>query len=137
MALWYNSTLNAVKGLKMALVRSGRVSRCRLWSVWWCLCLWCGVCGCLCGSSGGLLVSGAVWCGCGLFCGSVGLLVCCGGVVLSVGLVLGLLCGLWLCLSLWWSGLLCGCLLWSGLVVWCFWWSSLLVSGLLVVLGLV
>ena len=26
----------------MALVRSGMVSRCRLWSVWWCLCLWCG-----------------------------------------------------------------------------------------------
>lgn len=39
---FYNNTLNAVKGLKMALVRSGMVSRCRLWSVWWCLCLWCG-----------------------------------------------------------------------------------------------
>ena len=101
----------------MALVRSGRVSRCRLWSVWWCLCLWCGVVGVsvallvvfwsLVLSGVGVVSSVALW----VFWCAVAVLCC-----------LWVWCwvfsgGLWLCLSLWWSGLLCGCLLWSGGVV--------------------
>lgn len=130
MALWYNSTLNAVKGLKMALVRSGRVSRCRLWSVWWCLCLWCGavavsvallvVFWSLVLSGVGVVSSVALWV---FWCAVV--VLCCLWVWCWV-----FSGGLWVCLSLWWSGLLCGCLLWSGGVVWCLWWSSLLVSGM-------
>ena len=129
MALWYNSTLNVVNGLKMALVRSGRVSRCRLWSVWWCLCLWCGavavsvallvVFWSLVLSGVGVVSSVALWC---LWCAVV--VLCClwvwcwvfsGGLSVSVGVFSGLvvLCGV--------SG---------GLLFWCWVWSSLLVLGL-------
>ena len=135
MALWYNSTLNAVKGLKMALVMSGKVSRCRLWSVWWCLCLWCGavavsvallvVFWSLVLSGVGVVSSVALWVfwcavvvSCCLWSGVGSSLVVCGSVCLCGGLVFSV--GVF-----------------SGLVVWCLWWSSLLVSGLLVVLGLV
>ena len=124
----------------MALVRSGRVSRCRLWSVWWCLCLWCGAVG----VSVALLVALLVvfW---SLVLSGV-------GVVSSVALwvfwcaVVVLCClwvwcwvfsgGLWLCLSV--SVVVWSSLWVSSLVWWCgCLWSSLLVSGLLVVLGLV
>ena len=134
MALWYNSTLNAVKGLKMALVRSGRVSRCRLWSVWWCLCLWCGVCECLCGSSGlwcclvwvwSLLClcgsSGVLWWCCVLLCclwSGVGssLVVC-----LSVSVVVW--SSLWVSSLVWWCGVSGGLLFWCLVFWWCWvWW---------------
>ena len=95
----------------MALVRSGRVSRCRLWSVWWCLCLWCGAVG----VSVALLVVfwSLVLSGVGVV-SSVALWVFwCAVVVLwlSVGLVLGLL---------WWSvALSVSVVVWSSLVWWC------------------
>lgn len=117
MTLWYNSTLNNIKGLKMALVRSGRVSRCRLWSVWWCLCLWCGavaVSVALLVVFWSLVLSGVV--------SSVALWVFWCAVVVS--------CCLWVWCWVFSGGLVFSVGVFSGLVVWCLWWSSLLVSGL-------
>ena len=115
----------------MALVRSGSVSRCRLWSVWWCLCLWCGAVGvsvALLVVFWSLVLSGVsvvssvalwvFWCAVVVLCClwvwcwvcSGGLWVClCGGLVFSVGVFSGLvvLCGvsgglLFWCLVFWW-----------------------------------
>ena len=119
----------------MALVMSGKVSRCRLWSVWWCLCLWCGavavsvallvVFWSLVLSGVGVVSSVALWVfwcavvvSCCLWSGVGSSLVVCGSVCLCGGLVFSV--GVF-----------------SGLVVWCLWCLVFWCLVCLVVLGLV
>ena len=117
----------------MALVRSDRVSRCRLWSVWWCLCLWCGAVGVsvallvvfwsLVLSGVGVVSSVALW----VFWCAVVVLCClwvwCWGllwwsVALSVSVVVW--SSLWVSSLVWWCGVSSGLLFWCGVLV--FWW---------------
>ena len=122
-----SSTSIALKWLCGRSGESGKVSRCRhgVGCVVSLSLVWC--CGCLCGSSGGLLVSGCAVVGLVVLCGSLGLwvrLVGCRAVVLSGVLWSGSLSGC-LVLSLVvlsllvFSGGVSGCLFWSGGV-----WSS-------------